>query len=1011
MQNPSTEHIGQESSLERRALADVLQALADPALTHLKADDLSRAVLLCLREIMAADNLAILLLTEDHTALHIHTVLGLEETVAHEVHIPFGSGFAGQIVMQGLPLIVHNTSMAEIITPVLREELHSLLGVPLIVHKQVIGVIHVGTKRKYIFTDADVTLLQHVADYLAQAFERTLLIEAEQQEFEELVEAQLNAVVELVGAQQRMAIELVEAQLQTAEGLVDAQQRVAIELVGAQLRTAVELVGAQLRTAVELVQAQLPTAEGLVNAQLHTAGELVEAQQRVAGELVEVQLNTAGELIGAQLHTAEGLVDAQLPTAGELMEAQQRVAAELMEVQLNTAGELVGAQLHTAEGLVDAQLPTAEELVETQLNTAVELVGAQLNTAVELVGAQLNTAGELVEAQQRVARELAEIQLHTAVELVETQQRTRIKALEQMNELETIFNAIMDGIVVYDEREYILRSNRAANRFLGIETQPANLNNYSLPSWRTTYQLKDKHGYPFSHEHLPLKRLLHGESLAAKQAVTVQLHTLDEREVQLSVTGAPLYDQQGHIYGAVCVLRDVTTRKHMERRVEILEVLLQMVELLVRSSAQKEQVTIQGTSMLAIQQIEYNILALAQRLLGCSHAAIIGIEQTSHTLSHLALAGYSTEQEQRLRTDLTGAHLSLLINNPDKVALLEEQESLPFIITQSPLLPSLSPLSSVPSCHLMPIYITHHLIGLLSIVFPESVSLPDSGGVALITAISKLCSLALQYEQQTNERDQLMAAKIFLNEQLEQVNKMQRDFISVVSHEFRTALTTIEGFSDLLRNEEHASEEVKDYANDIYTDAIRLHRMVTDLLDLEQMKKGKMQLRVVWVDINTLLTTLTKHMELVSTRHPLHLSLDERLPLLEGDPDKLTQVITNLLSNAIKYSPMGGDILIKSTREGNAIHVSILDHGTGIASEFLENIFTPYHRINDTSTRYIQGTGLGLSLVREIIHQHEGKIWVESTLDQGSTFHFSLPLPRETFDTSNEEMHLEVQAG
>jgi two-component system, OmpR family, sensor histidine kinase VicK len=118
-----------------------------------------------------------------------------------------------------------------------------------------------------------------------------------------------------------------------------------------------------------------------------------------------------------------------------------------------------------------------------------------------------------------------------------------------------------------------------------------------------------------------------------------------------------------------------------------------------------------------------------------------------------------------------------------------------------------------------------------------------------------------------------------------------------------------------------------------------------------------------------------------------------------------------LLSNAIKYSPMGGDILIKSTREGNAIHVSILDHGTGIASEFLENIFTPYHRINDTSTRYIQGTGLGLSLVREIIHQHEGKIWVESTLDQGSTFHFSLPLPRETFDTSNEEMHLEVQAG
>ena len=265
----------------------------------------------------------------------------------------------------------------------------------------------------------------------------------------------------------------------------------------------------------------------------------------------------------------------------------------------------------------------------------------------------------------------------------------------------------------------------------------------------------------------------------------------------------------------------------------------------------------------------------------------------------------------------------------------------------------------------MPIQVDQHLIGLLGIAFPESASLPDAGGVALITAISKLCSLALQYEQQTTERDLLMAAKIFLNEQLEQVNKMQSDFISVVSHEFRTSLTTIEGFSNLLRSEDYPGEEVKDYANDIYTDAIRLHRMVTDLLDVEQMKKGKMLLRVEWVDMNRLLTTLAKRMELISTGHTLHLSLDEKLPQFEGDPDKLIQVITNLLSNAIKYSPNGGDILIKSSREGEAIHVSIQDHGTGIAPEDIEDIFTPYHRIDSTTTRYIQGTGLGLSMVQK----------------------------------------------
>ena len=1008
MQNQSAEHLSQESALKGRALAVALQALVDPALTRLKADDLSRTVLQCLREMMAADNLAILLLTEDHTALHIHTVLGLEETVACDVHIPLGYGFAGQIATQGLPLIVHNTSTLEIITPALREQLHSLLGVPLIVHKQMIGVIHVGMKREYLFTDADVALMQHVADYLAQAFERTLLIEAEQHEFEELIEAQLCAVVELVEAQQRIELEIVEAQQYAAEGLVEAQQRVAIELVGAQLRTAVELVGTQLHTAVELVETQLPTAEGLVEAQQHIAEGLVEAQQRVAIELMGAQQHTAEGLVEAQQHTAVDLVEAQHPTAEELVEAQQRVAAELVEEQQFTAGELMGAQQHTAVELVEAQLPTAGELVEEQQRVAGELVGAQLHTSVELAGAQLHTAAELVEAQQRVAIELVEIQQRVAIELVEEQQHIRIKALERMNELETIFNAIIDGVIVYNDQEYVMHSNKAANHFLGIETQTDELNNPSHPSWRTTYQLKDTHGYPFSHEHLPLKRLLSGERLVAKQAVMVHLHTLDDRDVQLSVTGSPLYDQRGHLYGAVCVLRDVTTRKYMERRVEILEVLLQMVQLLVKSSAQKDQMDTQDDPTLAIQQIESNILALAQRLLNCSHAAIISIQQSTHVLFPLALAGYSSEQEQRLRSDLTGAQLSFLINDSDKVALLEKQESLPFLITRSPLLPSLSPMNSSPNCYLVPIHVTHHIIGLLSIAFPESASMPDSSSIALITAISKLCALALQYEQQTTERDLLMTARIFLNEQLEQVNKMQSDFISVVSHEFRTSLTTIEGFSDLLRSEDHPSEDVKEYAKDIYTDAIRLHRMVTDLLDVEQMKKGKMQLRVVWVDMNSLLTTTVKHMELVSTRHTLYLALDEDLPQFEGDPDRFIQVITNLLSNAIKYSPNGGDILIQSSREGEAVHVSIQDHGIGIAPEFIEDIFTPYHRVNSSTTRYIQGTGLGLSLVREIVLLHEGKVWVESTLGHGSTFHLSIPLSGGTFNASNEETHLEV---
>jgi len=176
MQSQGAERSSEEPSVERNTLTAVLQALTDPALTRLEVNDLSHAVLRCLCERMEADNLAILLLTEDRTALRIQTVLGLEEAVAREVYVPVGRGFAGKIVMQGLPYIVNDTSTVEIITPVLQEQIRSLLGVPLIAHEQVIGVIHVGMKQEHSFTDSDVVLLLHVADSLGRAFERTLLL-------------------------------------------------------------------------------------------------------------------------------------------------------------------------------------------------------------------------------------------------------------------------------------------------------------------------------------------------------------------------------------------------------------------------------------------------------------------------------------------------------------------------------------------------------------------------------------------------------------------------------------------------------------------------------------------------------------------------------------------------------------------------------------------------------------------------------------------------------------------
>jgi PAS domain S-box-containing protein len=229
-----------------------------------------------------------------------------------------------------------------------------------------------------------------------------------------------------------------------------------------------------------------------------------------------------------------------------------------------------------------------------------------------------------------------------------------------------------------------------------------------------------------------------------------------------------------------------------------------------------------------------------------------------------------------------------------------------------------------------------------------------------------------------------------------QANQDQHNFVSTVSHEFRTTLTSIQGFSELLGNEDFQPEEVKDYANDIYTDALRLTRMITDLLDLEKMQAGHMTLHVEEVDVNALVSEVVAKMNLVSAHHCIDLKLDTCLPKLKVDQDKMIQVIYNLLTNAVKYSPEGGHILVETTREGSQIHICVQDQGIGIPKEAREKIFRPYNRVHAEDLHYIKGTGLGLPIVRHLIDMHGGRVWVESNVGQGSVFHILLPFVQPT---------------
>ena len=227
---------------------------------------------------------------------------------------------------------------------------------------------------------------------------------------------------------------------------------------------------------------------------------------------------------------------------------------------------------------------------------------------------------------------------------------------------------------------------------------------------------------------------------------------------------------------------------------------------------------------------------------------------------------------------------------------------------------------------------------------------------------------------------------------LERLNQLKSEFVSMVSHEFRTALVGIQGFSEILATELNSPEDVKSLAGDIFSDAQRLNRMINEMLDLDRMEAGKIRIQPKPVDLNSLVREVVERAQASSEKHRLRTELDQALPIINADPDRLIQVISNLVSNAVKYSPDGGEVTISTAADNGQVHVAVRDQGVGIPPEFISRVFGRYERFENSKTSKVVGTGLGLAISRQIIELHGGKIWVESKVGSGSTFEFTVPL-------------------
>jgi PAS domain S-box-containing protein len=232
------------------------------------------------------------------------------------------------------------------------------------------------------------------------------------------------------------------------------------------------------------------------------------------------------------------------------------------------------------------------------------------------------------------------------------------------------------------------------------------------------------------------------------------------------------------------------------------------------------------------------------------------------------------------------------------------------------------------------------------------------------------------------------------NTTLEKLDRTKTEFLSIVSHEFRTALTGIQGFSELIRDGGLEPDEVRAYGGYIFNDADRVNSLIGDMLDLDRMESGRMSIRTADVDINEVLSDAIARAG-SSPSVDFKADLDPRLPIVVGDRDRLVQVVSNLVNNAVKYSPDGGTVTLSSRSEGGFALVSVTDTGVGIPPDEIGHVFERFRRVRSGAAQSIPGTGLGLTIVKQIVEMHGGKIWVESAVGHGSAFHFTLPLAAE----------------
>jgi signal transduction histidine kinase/CHASE3 domain sensor protein len=543
---------------------------------------------------------------------------------------------------------------------------------------------------------------------------------------------------------------------------------------------------------------------------------------------------------------------------------------------------------------------------------------------------------------------------------------------KQVRRTETMIAGMSDGVMLVDAEGKTAFLNPAAQRLL-------NRSEVGVPIFKhaETYGLVNDEGEPIDAKELPAARAL--STGRTVRDATMRIAS-GERRIAISMSATPLHDD-GHISGVIVTFRDITERLRLEEELQL--------------QAERAQILADAGAFFSsnIEPVWVN-QAIAERVaevLGDWAAVILKSAEPNELrvasiyhreMASLGLAwSYIYRQPLVVGEGIIGqvvstGYPSLTQNLGNTSAQAQE---LAGGYHAAPM--------KLASLLILPLRTRREMLGALVIAANDPERAMTDEKLPLAEILAERAALAI-------ENAKLYTEQVDARRKVEDLSRLKDEFLSIASHELRTPVTSIKGYTQLAKtlireNDLVTSEEYLDVALDQID---RMSRLILELLDVSRIETGRLEIRREPIPWSTFVYDVVhRHHTAVSERR-FQLNVPVSNKRIIGDRDRLEQVLGNLMENAVKYSPDGSEILVSLEQRDDQLVTSVADRGIGIPTDELGQVFERFHRGRQVSSTNYGGLGLGLYITKQIVERHGGTIWVESREGQGTTFSFSLPV-------------------